>query len=152
MSQDPHYDHPIVPHDPKEGFDATEPAAQKITFFVIGSVVLLVVTIVALQRYFDNVWYSSIEEKVLAAPTVDLQTQRNLEAWRMTHYEFTTRAKTTVRIPLDQARELFLKEVAEGKAFYPGLPTVPKPEEPATPAEGDAKQEGKQEGKQENKQ
>ena len=151
MSQDPHYDHPIVPHDPKEGFDATEPAAQKITFFVIGSVLLLAITIIALQRYFDNVWYTTIEEKVLGAPTVDLQTQRNLEAWRLSHYEFTTPAKTTVRIPIEKAREMFLNEVAAGKTFYPGQPTVPKPEEPATPAAGDAKQEGKQEAKQENK-
>src|SRR5690349_18952925 len=109
MKNDPHYDHPVVHHDPKEGFDPTEPAARKITFFVIGSVLLLAITILALQHYFDSVWYSAIENRVLAAPTVDLQTQRNLEAWRMTHYEFTTPAKNQVRIPLEQARALVMK-------------------------------------------
>lgn len=131
MRPDPHYDRPVTPHDPKEGFDATEPAARKIMVFVVGSVVLLVVTIVALQRYFDSVWFAAVEEKVLAAPAPDLQTQRNLEAWRLSHYEYTTPEKNRVRLPLETARTLVLKEAAEGKTFYPAKPTVPKPEEPA---------------------
>ena len=140
---------PKLHHDPKEGYDVTEPAARKITFFVIGSVLLLAITIIALQRYFDSVWYVAVEEKVLAAPTVDLQTQRNLEAWRLSHYEYTTPAKTTVRIPVEQARETFLKEMAAGKTFYPAKATVPKPEEPAgaAPATPDGKPEAKQENK-----
>ena len=143
------HDQPIVPHDPKEGFDATEPAAPRILFFVIGSVLLLAVTIVALQQYFDSVWYGAVEEKVLASPLLDLQTQRNLEAWRLTHYEYTTPAKNTVRLPIEQAREMFLKEAAAGKTFYPAKATVPKPEEPL---KQEATQDAKQEAKQENKQ
>ena len=148
-----HEKHPLIQPDPKDGYDATEPAARKITFFVIGSVLLLAVTIVALQQYFDTVWYGLVEDKVLSAPTVDLQTQRNLEAWRMSHYEYTTAAKTAVRMPMDQARTMFLKESAEGKTFYPAKATVPKPEEPVggAPVAADGKQEAKQEAKQENK-
>ena len=87
---------------------------------------------------------------------MDLQSQRNLEAWRLSHYEFTTPEKNRVRVPLEKAREMFLKESAEGKTFYPAKATVPKPEEPAgepgaAPA-ADGKQEGKQEAKQEAKQ
>ena len=147
---DQSHDHEITPHDPKEGFDATEPAAPKITFFVIGSVILLAVTIVALQVYFDSVWYGAVQEKVLGAPPVDLQSQRSLEDWRLTHYEYATPAKNAVRLPVDKARELFLKESAEGKTFYPARPTAPKAEEPATPAPA-AGEAGKQEGKQETK-
>lgn len=144
MKPDPHYDHPIIRHDPKEGFDATEPAARKIMVFVVGSVVLLVVTIVALQRYFDSVWFAAVEEKVLAAPAPDLQTQRDLESWRLTHFEYTTPEKTRVRLPLENARALVLKEAAAGKTFYPARPTVPKPEEPAPAAgAGGGKQETK---------
>jgi len=148
------HDHPVIPHDPKEGFDRTEPAAPKIAFFVIGSVLLLAITIIALQRYFDSVWYGAVEEKVLASPLVDLQNQRNLEAWRMSHYEYTTPAKNAVRLPLEQAREMFLKDAAAGKTFYPAKPTVPKPEEPIKTDEKDAKdgkQDAKQAAKQENK-
>jgi hypothetical protein len=145
-----HDDHQKLHHDPKEGFDPTEPAAAKIMFFVIGSVVLLVVTIVALQQYFDSVWNVAVEEKVLAAPAIVLQTQRNLEAWRLSHYEYTTPAKSTVRIPLAEARAMVLKDAAEGKTFYPAKPTVPKPEQPAagaTPAAAGAPAAGQQETK-----
>ena len=35
---DEHYDREVIKHDPKEGFDPTEPASQQIMTFVIGSV------------------------------------------------------------------------------------------------------------------
>lgn len=128
------YDHEIIHHDPSEGFDSTEPAASQITAFVVGSVIMLVVVIGALQFYFNSVWDNAVEEKVLSAPDGLLQDQRNLEAWRMNHYEYTTPAKDTIRLPFDRAKELFLQEQAQGRTFYPGVPTVPKPEEPEAPA------------------
>ena len=132
MSQhlDPHYDHEVAKHDPKEGFDPTEPHAQRITFFVIVSVITLVVVIVALQNYFEGVWNTAVTEKVLTVAPPELNDQRALEAWRMTHYEYTTPEKKGVRIPLDRARELVLQDAAAGRTFYPAKPTVPKKEEP----------------------
>ena len=129
----------VVPHDPREGFDATEPHSRQITLFLILSVTTLVVTIAALQYYFDKVWNQMVYDSVLSAPGVDLAKQRNLEDWRMTHYEYTDKSKTTVRIPLERARVLFLEEAKQGKAFYPGKATEPKPEVPAG-AEGKAEE------------
>lgn len=134
MSHDAHYDHEVVKHDPKEGFDPSEPDAGRITMFVILSVGTLIVVIVALQNYFDSVWNISVEEKVLAAPAPELKDQRALENWRFTHYEYTTPEKNEVRIPIERARELVLQEAREGKTFYPAKPTAPKAEEPTTPA------------------
>jgi len=130
VSHDPHYDHEVVKHDPKEGFDPSEPAATRITLFVIISVVTLVVTIVAVQNYFEGAWNEAVVDKVLTVAPPELKDQRALEAWRMTHYEYTTEAKTQVRLPLDRARELVLQEAAEGKTFYPARPTQPKAEGP----------------------
>ncbi len=129
------YDHEMPHHDPSEGFDDTEPAAREITFFVVVSVLTLVVVIGALQFYFNGVWDTMVDEKVLTAPGLAVQDQRDLEAWRLSHYEYTTPAKDTVRIPFERAKQLFLQEAAEGKTFYPALSTVPKPDEPETPAE-----------------
>ncbi len=127
---DKHYDHPMAHHDPKEGFDPTEPHAQRITVFVIISVITLVVVIAALQNYFEGIWDAAVTEKVLTVAPPELKDQRALEAWRMTHYEYTTPEKTQVRIPLERARELVLQDAAAGKTFYPAKPTVPKKEEP----------------------
>jgi len=130
------YDHEVVRHDPSEGFDRTEPDSKSITFFVVLSVVALVLTMVALQGYFQKVWDEMTYERVLAVPGGELADQRNLENWRLTHYEYADKSKTTVRIPFERARELFLKDAAEGKTFYPGKPTEPKPETPTEPAKG----------------
>lgn len=130
MKPDLHYDHEVVKHDPKEGFDPAEPEASRITVFVILSVATLILTIVAVQRYFESAWTEAVTEKVLTVAPPELKDQRALEAWRMTHYEYTTPAKSEVRLPLDRARELVLQEASQGKTFYPARPTVPKPEVP----------------------
>lgn len=131
---DSHYEHLVVKHDPKEGFDPTEPAASRITIFVIVSVVVLGVVIFALQNYFDAEWNVAVEDKVLSAPVPELRDLRSLENWRLSHYEYTTEAKNEVRLPIDRARQLVLDDAKAGKTFYPAKPTTPKVEAPATPA------------------
>jgi hypothetical protein len=128
------YDNELPHHDPREGFDHSEPAARKITLFVILSVITLVVTILALQSYFDKIWNEAVYEKVLSVPGEEVGDLRSLSNWRLSHYEYTDSTKSSVRLPYDRAKELFLAEQAAGKTFYPGKPTEPKPEEPATPA------------------
>jgi hypothetical protein len=149
---DPHgkYDHQFEHHEPQEGFDATEPEARSITAFVIASVVTLIVVILALQSYFDKIWNEAVYEKVLSVPGGELADQHNLENWRLTHYEYTDKSKTTVRIPFDRAKELFLKEAAAGKLFYPAKPTEPKPETPG--GTDNSKQGGTPDASKQNKQ
>ena len=119
------YDHEVAHHDPKEGFDRSELDARKITLFVIVSVVTLVVTIMALQSYFDKIWNEAVYQKVLAVPGEEVGDMRALSAWRLSHYEYADPTKTAVRMPFDRAKELFLAEQAAGKTFYPAKPTEP---------------------------
>jgi len=159
MSEDK-YDHPMPHHDPREGFDRSEPAARQIGVFVVVSVIALVAMIWAVQSYFEKIWDQAVYEKVLSVPGGELGDLRSLEAWRLAHYEYPDATKKEVRLPFERAKELFLKEAADGKTFYPGKPTEPKPEEPAAePAKpgteakpgSDAKQDTKQNAKQETK-
>jgi hypothetical protein len=128
------YDQEVTHHDPKEGFDHSEPAARNITLFVIVSVITLVVTILALQAYFEKIWNEAVYEKVLSVPGEEVGDLRSVSNWRLNHYEYADPSKTRVRIPYERAKELFLADEAAGKTFYPAKPTEPKPEEPATPA------------------
>ena len=124
-------------HDPSEGFDRSEPYSGSIWAFAIGSILVLTVTIWALEQYFDKIWNEAVYEKVNQAPNQDLQMVRGRDDWDLTHYMYLNKPTGQVRIPLDRAQELFMKEVAAGKPFYPGKPSVPKKEEPdvaATPA------------------
>ena len=127
---------PLRRHDPKEGFDRAEPNARSIWFFTILSIVSLVLVLVAVQQYFVKIWDEAVTEKVLTAPDSQLQMVRGRDDWDLTHYMYLDKKAGQIRIPVDRAKDLFLQEVADGKAFYPGKPTVPKKEEPAPAAPG----------------
>jgi hypothetical protein len=116
-------------HDASEGYDHTEPEAPPIWAFTVGSVILLVVVIFAIQQYFEKTWNDAVFDKVLAAPSQELQDLRNRDDFALTHYSYQDKGKGVVRIPLDQAQELFLQEAAQGKTFYPAKATLPKTEE-----------------------
>jgi hypothetical protein len=124
----------IIPADPREGFDRDEPSAGAIAGFAIGSLVLLVITIAAIQQYFDHIWSEAVYEKVLAPPSEQLKEVRGRDDWNLTHYMYMDKATGQVRIPVDQAMALILQDAAAGKTFYPAKPTVPKKEAPALAA------------------
>jgi hypothetical protein len=127
---------PIIPADPREGFDRAEPSVGAIFGFAIGSVILLVITIFAIQQYFEHIWNQAVYEKVLAPPSEQLRELRGRDDWNLTHYLYMDKASGQVRIPVDQAMDLLLKDAAAGKTFYPAKATVPKKEEPAAPVPG----------------
>src|SRR5579863_5356527 len=136
MSDTYHEATTVEKHSPEEGFDPTEPESGPIWAFTIGSLILLVVVILAVQAYFEGLWNQAVFEKVLAVPGQEVGDLHNLENWRLTHYEYTDPSKTAVRIPFDQARKAFLEDAKAGKTFYPAKPTEPKPETADAPAAG----------------
>jgi hypothetical protein len=124
MSSD--HDEPIPHHEATEGFDRTEPEVTSIWGFAVGSIIVLLITIFALQHYFEKIWNDAVYEKVLEVPSEQLQQVRGRDDWDLTHSMYLDKATGQVRIPLEHAQELFLQEVAAGKQFYPGKPTAPK--------------------------
>jgi len=130
------YEHPIEHHDPQEGFDSTEPNTPAIWLFTVVSVLGLVLVIVAVQGYFDQIYKQAVYERVLIAPSELLQDVRNRDAWNMTHYMYGNLDKSTnrVRIPIDKAMQTFAAEAAAGKLFYPAKATPIKKEEPGAAA------------------
>ena len=98
---------------------------------MVGSLILLVLTIGAIQQYFDHIWNEAVYEKVLAPPSEQLREVRGRDDWNLTHYMYLDKPSGQVRIPIDQAMELNLQDAAAGKTFYPAKAYVPKPEVPA---------------------
>ena len=133
---DEQYEHPIPHHDPKEGFDATEPNTPAIWLFTVGSIVGLVLVIVAVQGYFEQIYKDAVYERVLTVPSELLQDVRNRDAWNLSHYMYGDLDKSSnrVRMPIDKAMQTFAAEAAAGKLFYPAKATAIKKEEPAAPA------------------
>jgi len=128
----------VIPADPREGFDHQEPSSGAIAAFAVGSMILLVLTIVAIQQYFEHIWTQAVYEKILAPPSEQLKEVRGRDDWNLTHYMYMDKASGQVRIPVERAMELNLQDAAAGKTFYPAKATVPKKEEPAAAAPGAA--------------
>ena len=137
MSQsDEDYEHPIAHHDPSEGFDPSEPNTPAIWLFTAGSIIGLVLVIVAVQGYFEQIYKDAVSERVLTVPSELLQDVRNRDAWNLSHYMYGDLDKSSnrVRMPIDKAMQTFATEAAAGKLFYPAKATAIKKEEPAAAA------------------
>lgn len=129
---DEEYDHPIAHHDPKEGFDTSEPNTPAIWLFTVGSIIGLILVIVAVQGYFEEIYKEAVYERVLTVPSELLQDVRNRDAWNLTHYMYGDLDKSSnrVRMPIDKAMQVFATEAAAGKLFYPAKDTAIKIEQP----------------------
>ncbi len=79
-------EHEIRHARPEEGFDRTEPKVGSIVAFALGSVVLLVATILALQAYFNKIYDEAVYEKILAPPSEQLKELHYREDWFLNHY------------------------------------------------------------------
>ena len=124
------YEHSIEHHDPHEGFDRSEPNVPAIMAFTAGSVILLVLIIVALQGYFEQVYQEAVYQKVLSAPSELLQDVRNRDDWNLTHYMYGDLKKDSgrVRIPVEQAMKQLADQASSGKLFYSTKDTPMKKE------------------------
>ncbi len=132
-------DHEIRHADPREGFDAAEPKVNAIVAFGIGSVLLLILMILAVQAYFNKIWNEAVYEKILAPPSQQLIQLHQREDWNLTHFGYFDKKSGTVRIPVSQAMESFAQEAAGAEScFYPAgrRPRPRRRGKPATPPAG----------------
>ncbi len=129
---DEEYEHPIAKHNPKEGFDRSDPHVGIIFVYTIVSLLVLVLVIVAIQGYFEDLYKKAVYEKILSVPSEQLQDVRNRDAWNLSHYMYGDLSQKSgrVRIPLDKAMELNLQDAQAGKVFYTAKPSPVKPVEP----------------------
>jgi len=132
MSHDDAYEHPIEKHNPKEGFDRSDPATAQIFIFTVVSLAVLALVIFAIQQYFEDIYAKAIYDKILSVPSEQLQDLRNRDAWNLSHYMYGDHnaASGRVRIPLDKAIEMNLEDAQAGKTFYPAKPAPVKPYSP----------------------
>jgi hypothetical protein len=129
---DPEYDHSIAKHSPKEGFDRSDPHVGVIFVYTVVSLTVLVLLIVAIQVYFEDLYKKAVYDKILSVPSEQLQDVRNRDAWNLSHYMYGDLSKNSgrVRIPLDKAMQMNLQDAQAGKVFYPAKPAPVKPVDP----------------------
>ncbi|MGH9627508.1 MAG: hypothetical protein ACRD7E_03980 [Bryobacteraceae bacterium] len=136
-------DHTGHPH----GFDTSEPKSGFIALFGIGTVITLVVTVLAIQFYFDRYKEHQVYIQVLAPEGQQLKDLRAREDAHLHSYGYSDREKGLVRLPIERAIELLIEESAENRLKYPTSPAPVKTEEPQMAVAAPAPQAGvKQEG------
>lgn len=121
----------VIEVDHPHSFDPQEVNAKAVVLFGIATLVTLVVTIFALQFYFDTYKEKQVYEQVLAPVSEDLKALRAREDVELHSYRFIDRDKGLVRLPIERAMELLLSEAAAGRFFYPTQPAPIKKPDPA---------------------
>jgi uncharacterized iron-regulated membrane protein len=116
------------------GFDTEEPNTRGILVFTGATVVLFIAVLIGVTYYFNNVYERREYEQVLAPQSEQLKELNAREDWELSHYRYVDKAKGQVRIPLNRAMELLVKEAAEGKLKYPTVDQAPKKVEPVQQA------------------
>jgi hypothetical protein len=103
-----------------QGFDRSEPNVRFIAIFGAGTLVLLVLAVLALQFYYDRVLEEQVFVKVQEPVSQNLVDLRAREDEALHSYRYLDREKGTVRLPIERAMELLAAESAQGMLKYPG--------------------------------
>jgi hypothetical protein len=107
-----------------QGFDRSEPNVRFIAIFGAGTLVLLVVAVLALQFYYDRVLEEQVFVKVQEPVAQNLVDLRAREDEALHSYRYLDREKGSIRLPIERAMELLASEAALGKLKYPQRPST----------------------------
>ena len=102
------------------------------------TVVVLIGLIIGVYVYYVLSLEYVEENQVLRVYSEELRAIHAREEEQLNHYGYIDKEKGIVRIPIDRAKELLVKEVAEGKVpyntkTYPLRPEQPQDAAPAAP-------------------
>lgn len=116
-----------------EGYDHGEPNSAMIG--IIGGAIVLVVVIVilAITYLYDFAHDTQVDQVVGQPVSQELMDLRAREDADLYQYKYIDRNTGAVRLPIDRAEELLIKEAAEGRLKYP---TAPAPVKSATELAG----------------
>jgi hypothetical protein len=98
-----------------EGFEQSEPRTGFIALLGSAIMIVLVLVIAGVQAYYDHVREQQIFVKQLEPVAEDLQALRAREASELHQYRYIDRAKGAVRLPIERAMELLVKEAHDKK-------------------------------------
>jgi hypothetical protein len=112
------------------GFDHSEPRTAWIAAFGAVIVLTLILTILGIQYYFDRYSEHQIYMQVLQPVSEDLTNLRDREDIELHQDKYVDRKSGTVRISIERAMDLLVKEYAEGKLPYSTASQPVKPIEP----------------------
>jgi hypothetical protein len=130
----PGYDHSVA-----VGYEESDVRVGFIAWSGVGIVVFLIVTILAVQVYFDSLKNEQEFVKLLEPVSEDYRNLRAREDAELYSYKYVDREKGTVRLPLQRSMELLITEAESGNLFYA---RPPQRAEDAYPVDADLNKMG----------
>lgn len=104
-----------VNHQTQAGFDSGEPKVRYIAVAGVALFVVLAAIILGVQWYYDTVHEQQVFVKQLEPVSQDLKALHAREEAGLTQYRYVDRAKGTVRLPIQRAMELIVKERSDAR-------------------------------------
>ncbi len=120
-------------HSIKVGYEESDADVGFIIWSGVGIVLFLVVTVLAVQTYFDGIYNREEFVKVLEPVSEDYRNLRAREDSELHSYKYMDREAGSVRLPIQRAMDLLVSEAQAGKAFYPTSPQRIKESYPVVP-------------------
>ncbi|WP_437763991.1 hypothetical protein WMF27_37990 [Sorangium sp. So ce281] len=117
--------------------EVDRPNNSLIFVIVIATLLSIVVTVLFVNEIFKSTMEREISRKVLEPPNSALRSLRATEKERLSRYQWADEKKGVVRIPIDQAVALTLKDYQEKRVRSAAAPAATI--EGAQPADGAAK-------------
>lgn len=109
-------------HSIQAGYEETDANAGFIAWAGVGIVVFLIVTVLAVEVYFDGLQNHQEFVKLLEPVSEDFRNLRAREDAELHSYKYLDREAGTVRLPIQRAMDLVVSEAGAGKPFYPTNP------------------------------
>jgi hypothetical protein len=113
----PGYEHSVA-----VGYEESDVRVGFIAWSGVAIVVFIVVTILAVQVYFDSLNNQQEFVKLLEPVSEDYRNLRAREDAELYSYKYTDRQKGIVRLPIQRAMDLVVSEAQAGKPFYSSAP------------------------------
>jgi len=136
----------VESHEMAHGHHGTTPAEddntnlRAVTIWFVGIVVSVIVAVVFISQYFNIAIRKELNAKVYSAENPVLRDLRASEQAKLTKYQWADKEAGVVRIPLERAKELTLRDwSARAKAVVPAAAATEGSEaSPETAAPADA--------------
>jgi hypothetical protein len=109
-----------------EGFEHEEANTGMIALVGGAIVLVIIVVVIAITYLYDFAYDQQVSLRVEQPVSQELLDLRAKEDSDLYQYKYIDRSAGTVRLPIDRAEELLIKEAADGKLKYPTAPAPVK--------------------------
>jgi hypothetical protein len=92
------------------GYDRHDPNTRFIALLGLVTIVVLIAAVFGVQYYYDRMYDEQVYVKEMEPKSEALEDLRAREDEQLHSYQYIDREKGTVRIPIERAMELLVKE------------------------------------------